>query len=439
MKIRFQQMAVCHKILLKFLFASPLLLFSQTTVSPPLRSSPPSVKRPQSSSKPLSLSDINSAFASLTPPVSWRQINIRPYISYQLVSSDGILRVPGEPTYTITQNFSAGANAELGKHWNLSYSFTRSWYSTRLIADHTSHNANLSGGTTKGNWTLGVYQSYTSSGATLVETGQPTPEVSYATGGNIAYQVGARTQLDLQLNRNTRDSDIPSGSSTAIVPNVEQWSGTGSVRYRFSPKLDISVGMSLGSDSISNSSDMTTSKPQLTISWRPTNKLSFSGQAGIETREFQSDNTNDLNSDVYSASATYQPTVYTTLSVAGNKSVAPSYFVNRVSKMSGWSVNLQQRMLQRLYFGLGYTHGRTSYLVTDKGFTIGRDDDFNSYNVGISTTLLRRGSVSLSYVESRNSSNDSVFQFTSHQISMELAYRFYSPLKFGRATRIFPL
>ncbi len=376
------------------------------------------------SAKSTSLSSLNSAFSSLAPLTQWGSVAIRPYFSYQLAYGNGILRVPGEPTNTTQQTISIGTAVELGKHWVANYSLQRTLYESRLIADYSTHALSLAGSATRGDLNLGISAGYNSSAPTRVETGQQTPEKTYTLGGNAGYQVGARTLLSATVSRSHRDVDLVQDPALGPVPDVEQWNGSGTLRYRFTPRFDMSVGIRLGYDRFSNSPDMNVSEPQLTISWQPTDRVSMTAQGGIETRNFQQDDTENLDSEVYNGSASYQATQYTTLTLSGDRRVAPSYFARQLTRTTGWGLSLQQRFLRRYYLNGGFSHGKTTYVFISQGFAEGRSDSFDSYNVGLSTAVLRRASVSVNYQESKNSSNIDVYNFSSHQVSFSFAYRF---------------
>ena len=56
--------------------------------------------------------------------------------------------------------------------------------------------------------------------------------------------------------------------------------------------------------------------------------------------------------------------------------------------------------------------------------TAGRDDNMYAFTVALRTTLLRRVTVALLFQNSRNSSNNTGYGFSSHQIGLEIGYRF---------------
>jgi hypothetical protein len=399
--------------------------FTQTVISVPSSGTAVTHPRPGfGGPKPASYSDINSAFTSLAPLARWASVNVRPHLLYSIIYGDGILRVPGEPATSTVQSLTAGILFDLGKHWGLSYSGSRTWNSSRLLADYTSHDASLSGGLAKGNWTFGATQTYASKTPTLVETAGQVPEISYSTGGSVSYQLGSRSLVNLQMTRNVRDSEFAEETQIIAAQDLEQWSGSGTLHYRFSSRLDVAMGMKFGYDSLSNSADMNTSEPQITINWRPTDKLTFTGTGGVETREFRRGIAEDLDSEVYSVSGSYQPTITTAFSINANRLVSPSYFAGQLSKSSGWGVDVKQRVLQRFYVVVGFQHGETSYLVLAQGFSVGRDDDFDSFHSRISVPFLSRGSVGLTYQRTRNSSTVPGYGFTSNQYGAEIGYRF---------------
>ena len=419
-----------HRIFLRAAVPALLLGVAHTSRAQPVIAVPsvrPSASQLQpglGGTKPESYSNIGSAFQLLPPLTTWAAVNVRPHFLYSIIYGDGILRVPGEPTTSTVQSVTAGVVFELGKYWTLNYAGSRTWNSSRLLADYTSHDAALSGAVAKGDWTFGVTQTYASKTPTLIETAQQVPEVSHSTGASVAYQFGTRSLINVQLTRNVRDSDFAQETEIATAQDMEQWSGSVSWHYQVSPKLDLAVGAKLGRERLSNSPDMNTSEPHVTVTWQPTLKLGFVGTWGVETRQFRGGVAEDLDSDVYSASGTYRPTKTTTFSVNANRLVSPSYFAGQLSRTSGWGADLEQRFLQRLYVVVGYQHGETSYVVPVQGFTIGRADDFNTYHAKVSTLFMTRGTIGLSYQRTKNNSTDPGFAFTSYQVGAEVGFRF---------------
>src|SRR5687768_17736149 len=63
-----------------------------------------------------------------TAPLQWGPISARPHVFYRLTDSDGILRVPGQPTTTTINTLSPGLLVEIGRRWTADYTPTWTTY-----------------------------------------------------------------------------------------------------------------------------------------------------------------------------------------------------------------------------------------------------------------------------------------------------------------------
>ncbi len=97
---------------------------------------------------------------------------------------------------------------------------------------------------------------------------------------------------------------------------------------------------------------------------------------------------------------------------------------DQVTRNSSVGASLQQRFLGRFFLNVGFQHGTSNYLSSAPGVVAGRDDTFNSINLRLSTALLGRGTVAVTYQHSQNSSNTEGYRLTSSQYGVELAWRF---------------
>jgi hypothetical protein len=112
------------------------------------------------------------------------------------------------------------------------------------------------------------------------------------------------------------------------------------------------------------------------------------------------------------------------LSLTANRAVNASYFAGQVTRNTGVGATLQQRFLGRIYLNVGVQHGTSTYIASTAGVAAGRDDTFNSVNLRLSTTILRRGTIAAMYQHSRNSSSAIGFGLTSNQYGFEVSWRF---------------
>jgi hypothetical protein len=337
-------------------------------------------------------------------------------VHYRLLYGDGIQRRAGQPQTTTVQHLSPGILFGLGGSWTLDYTPTWTFYSNRAFNDTVDHVVRLGGGTEYQDWVFGFSQSFVSASPPLVETGGQTKQITYGTGLSARRSLGSRTALELSFSQNIRFADR--------YPDTRQWSNQDWLHYEFSPQLDTAVGLGLGYVDVSPGPDMSYVRPQAQVAWRATDKVSFSLQGGVETRRIHASGAGSMNNPILSASLHYQPVETTTLSLGAHRGVSTSYFSNQVTKNSGWNASLQQRLLGEFFFSAGYGHHKVTYISTTSGFPAGRGDTYDSANFRLSTTFLRHGSIAVLYQIGRNSSNTAGYGFSSHQIGLDVGYRF---------------
>jgi hypothetical protein len=413
-----KRLLICFGATATIMSAQAVILTNQSSIHRPTSRAPGIVAS-------IPLSNIGAAFVNQRPLVKRGPVSVRPRISYSLVYGDGILSVPGEATKSASHSIATGVLFELGPRWSFDYSLSRTTYSSHRLEDVWAQNASLTGAISRDDWKFRFVQSYTSNTPTLVETGRQTHETTYATNIQASYELGNRSKLDFTAGRNARRANpeirFP-GSWTGS--DWVNWSSSADVSYSLSSRVLAAVGISAGYDDISDSNDMTTIQPHISLSWSPTDKISMSVQRGIQRRKFEGDNKHYLTSPTYSASLNYTPFPTTTLTASATRNVTASYFADQVTRSTQWNLNAEQRLLKRYYFGATFSHGQTLYIPSGLQAFVPRNDNFDSYSFRLSTPILYRGTGSISYARSKNLSSDTGFTFKSHQFGLDLSYHF---------------
>jgi hypothetical protein len=373
--------------------------------------------------KTRSQSNLSSAFTKQAPLGMLGPFGIRPHFNYSVIYGDGLLSVPGEPTNSTMQTASAGMLVELGRYWVVDYTHSNTFYSSRLLANSSGDSASLSGGNSYEDLSWGFTQTYSSSSQILAETGRQTNQENYSSGLNFSYELGDRTRLSLGGTRSVRLAAPSVRASTWTGSDWVQWSGSAGLQYAITSRLSFGVSMGFGYDELSGTNDMNSTRPQMNLSWRPTDKISVTINRGVERRKIQGENSDYVTNPIYSGSLTYQPLPTTTFSGSATRNISASYFDNQITRNIQWSAGVEQRLLQRYYLSGTVTEGRTAYISTNNEIA-GRDDKFESFQAQLSTRVLRRGSIGLTYDVSENFSSVTGFTFKSHQIGCIIGYRF---------------
>jgi hypothetical protein len=343
-------------------------------------------------------------------------VTLHPHFLYRFLYGNGIQANPGQQSKTSINAFSPGVLMNIGTHWTLDYTPTKTFYSDPAFRNTLEHAASLLGGTSYQDWTLQVSQTYVSSSAPLIETGQQTKEDLYGTMASADYHFSKQMQLDTTFNYQARFS--------AAYPDSRDSSLGERFHYLFSPRVDTSVSLDYGYINMSEGSDMSYTRPAVQLNWKATDKATFNLQAGFENRKFRTGGAADLNTPTFGASIQYQPFTTTTVSFTANRGVAVAYFNNEVTKNTSWALTLQQRLLQHYYLNASYSGQKSTYVSTDPNVVAGRDDRNYSFNIRLSTAFFQRATIAILYQNTHNTSNSVGYGFTSSQMGLELGYRF---------------
>lgn len=373
---------------------------------------------------PGALSTINSILSKPGPIAELGPIAFRPHLSYSFLYGDGLLRVPGEPVNSARHTITLGLLTEIGRSWNLDVATSRSIYSSRLLVDSFDNSVSLEGKRTFGDWTFGVSGSYASNSPIVVETGGQNDEETTRTAVDVAYKLGDKVFIDATAAWSLRLADPKLQQATWTGSNWEQLSLTTWLNYQISPKISAAIGFLTGEDLLDQGDDMTYYQPQVRMNWRPTDRISLGASGGLEVRTVKGPGGGTSENPVYSCNVSYSPTMTTTLSLAGSRNISTSYFNNQTIESTQYTVSVSQRLLQRFFLTVSGSQGTSKYSGTTLFFFTNRDDEYQSFNTSLGTSFFRRGTASISYSASKNSSNATTFGYSSQQYGAELSYRF---------------
>ncbi len=348
--------------------------------------------------------------------LEWGPVNVRPHLLYRALYGDGIQSTPGQQSKTFIQQFSPGVTFGIGSHWNLDYTPTLIYYSSKQFHDTLDQNVTLTGGTSYEDWIFGLMQGYSSASDPLVETGTQTSTENYTTALNASYRINSVMSLDFSVNQKFNSAQQFTSSRT--------WSTMEYLNYQFWPRLNVGVGAGFEYDNVSVGPDMTAEQFQVRVNWRALDKLSLVVHGGGEDRQFRGGGVSDTISPVFGVAISYQPFEFTSLSLSADRSISPSYFQSQAAQTTTVGVTFTQRLLKKFTLTAGGAYTQVSYLASAANVASGRMDDYYSLSTRLSWEFLKRATAALSYQYSVNTSTTPGFTFNSSQIGLELGYRF---------------
>ena len=341
---------------------------------------------------------------------------LHPHLSYRYLHTTGLLVQQGLQVTTDITTLSPGLLMDFGKDWTVDYTPTWTYYSTRTKRDTLDHALNIRGATTYEDWAFEFSESYNKSAPTLIETAQQTDQVSWATLLSATYNYGPKLSLQTIASLNELYSDT--------FPDSRDWASMNWVNVKITPQVETALGFGLGFTDVVGGADLKHQQYLGRVNWNPADKLKFSIQGGMDLRRSESSTIGVVRNPILQATLDYQLLETTKLTLAEARTVVNSYFRDEVTSGSQWSINLQQRLLGRLFLTTGYSHRNTTYSsVTTTNF-VGRSDRSQAFSARLTTQLLRRLTLAVIYQNSRNSSNISGFGFSSTQFGVEVGCKY---------------
>ena len=349
-------------------------------------------------------------------PFRYKFLTLRPHPDYSFLYANGILAAQGQRVNTVIQQISPGVRLDVGDYWILDYTPTWMVYSSRSFQNTFNQGAKLTGGTSIGSWVLGLSQSYAKSDVPQVETATQTRQETYNTALNGAYTINSKMSLDLAANQNFYFSDQ--------FQTYREWSTLDWLNYQFWARFSVALGVGLGYDNVDVGPDMLFEQYQARFQWRATDKISFRINGGLEDRQFLTNNVSDALNPVFGGGLQYQPFEHTKISLNAERTVAVSELQNEVTESIGVNGGVNQRLLGRLFLDLGGGYQNVKYVSSVSGAPSNRTDDYYYFSTRLSTAFLKRGTVAIFYQLSKDSSTQSGYGFTSHQVGFEIGFAY---------------
>lgn len=361
-------------------------------------------------------------------PIEFGQFRLHPFVQTSLMQADGLPSGQGGNVDTTISTISAGLTADIGKHWILNYSPSWVNYSAASMQDSVNHDFKLIGATTLDAWALQFSEGFQSTNDILAETAQQTKQHTWATFLSATRSIGTRSSYQGTASLNERYADK--------APDALTWSTQHWLKMQVSPRLNAGLGVDLSYIDFphANRTNIKSTQYLGQLSWKPTNKLNLSAQGGVESRRAQAPGAATMHNPTLNISLGYQPFDHTQITLSNFRGVSNSYFDDTVTENKGWSVSLNQRLLEKLMLSVTYSDQSSDY-TTFGGSTspdptvLGRSDDLTSFNSSLSIQLFRIWTLAAVYQRSKNISERAGlaltnFNFSTTQYGLQLGARF---------------
>lgn len=349
-------------------------------------------------------------------PFQWGPIEARPHLLYRFLYGDGIPVRPGQDATTAIHEVSPGVLLSYGSHWTVDYTPTWYGYSSSQFTDHLDQALHLNFGSTYRDWILNFNHSYLATSTPIVETGQQTDQENHNTTLDAFYNFSSKWSLKSTFTQNLR--------FTPNFNDLHEWTLFEGLFYAWTPRLQLGAVFSVTYDDVQTGSNMAAENFGGEIRWRMTDRVTLEAHAYAQDRQILDSSVGNLVSPLYGASLDYQPFDFTTLKLSVDRNIAPSFFQDQLTDRVDFKGSIRQRFFGRFFLTVTGDYSPVDYLATVAGTPTVRHDNYYSANFRLSTAVLKRGSISVFYTLSDNSSDIDAFAFNSNQGGVELGFTY---------------
>jgi hypothetical protein len=347
-------------------------------------------------------------------PLRWGAVVFHPSLSYSYLYGDGLLVAPDRQISTSHHSVTPAIAVNLGTHWMIRYSPSFQFYSSDEYEDNAAHSASLSGWTSWERWGFSLSYRYSASNMPLVETATQTDEQTHGLNLGASCAINAKTSLQLGLSQTVR--------LASEFTDRWSWANTDWLNYQLTPKMTVGTGLTLSYDMVEPGTDMTSERIQGRIAGLIGERLSYSVEGGAEFRQFLDTSAPTKLSPVVKASLGYQLFEPTSVSAYVSHDVGTSYYSDQFNETTSVGGGIRQRLLGKLSLHVGGGYNFRTYSSTQVGDLVQREDEYANLRVSLSTRFLRRGSISVFYGVSNNSSDQTGYSYDSDQGGIRISY-----------------
>jgi Putative beta-barrel porin 2 len=195
--------------------------------------------------------------------------------------------------------------------------------------------------------------------------------------------------------------------------------------YNWLPKVSVGIGGTFGYNWVDNPTpNQSFEQVNLRLNYQATAKLGMYASVGAEFRQFDG-NRGTYTTPVFELGIVYNPFEDTTITLAAGRRIYNSGFLpNQDFADTYVAVRFQQRLFQRLYFGLGVGYENSDYFAAANNVSAPRNDDYWFIEPSLDVLITRWLSAGVYYLHRDDSSNVSSNSFYDNQVGVRATVRF---------------
>jgi hypothetical protein len=251
-----------------------------------------------------------------------------------------------------------------------------------------------------------------------IDTGGRRRINTYTTHLSAAYGLTGKTYLSAAGDYTL--IDYPGG-----LTNSRRISGNLFLNYQYGAKLVVGLGGTAGRDVLDQAnSDQTFEQINIRASYDVTGKVSATGSAGLEFRQFDT-GSHDSVSPVFDLTASYKPFDGTSISIDASRGTQTSAVLLGQDYVSTqFQVTAKQRLLQRVILSFTAGYQNLDYFGALTHTVASREDNYYFIQPAIDIRITNFWFAGAFLVYRENISNLSNFRFNDTQVGIRTAIKF---------------
>jgi hypothetical protein len=357
-----------------------------------------------------------AAGADVPPIFRWDQLTAHPRAGYGMTYGTGLRGRGGQSDATLLHRFSPGFALDVGRYWVVDYAPTAMLYGSSAFRDTVNHSVSVRGSVPGRVWTVSAGGRYALQDNPLVETGQQTETTQVSANLGAGRSLTEVLSLSLGASYSLRDA--------SAFNTVTSWGSQNSLDYQFQENLSAGLVLGFGYNQIDPGADMVSERVQGRFRGVLGEKLSYNLMGGFEVRQFQEGDSGSLLSPVFSGGLSYAATETTSLALSFQQSLSPSFFNDQFNQTTAVTATATQRLLERLNLSVSGSYRWNERTSTANTSQRQGTDELVSVRVALGTSFLRRGSMSVFWSWSDNTSTQNGLGFSSEQVGVSVSYGF---------------
>jgi hypothetical protein len=390
----------------------------QTTVQPPFAR--PGIGSVSFGDNPLpsmtGTRPIRPRGGSGSTPIPVGPIDVSFDATYSLTFGTGLISSRNGDETSFRNALTPAMNLYAGDRWSIRYAPSLTFFTADGYQNTVDHAVVLAGSATAPGWLFGLNHGTSISSTPLIETGRQTDQTVHSTGLSANWDVNGRDSLTFSLSQNIRFADS--------APDSFSWVNQNWYDRPVSDRLIAGLGLGIGYDYLDPGVDMLYERLNARLQGSLGTKLTYQVSGGAEIRQFSPGVSSSNISPLVSAVITYQVLERSSVFVGFDHSISTSYFSNQFTENSSLEGGLTQILSPKWSASVTGGMRKSSYLNTLDSDQTERTDDSIFVGGLLSWRATSQLRATASYSYRSNNSDQSDFEFDSHQFGLRISYAF---------------